>query len=39
MITDPLYSKACDRYTGKNEIEDERELLTDKIANIITLNR
>lgn len=34
-ITDPFYSKAVERYAGKNEIEEERERLTDTIANII----
>ena len=35
MITDPLYMKAVSRYVGKNEIEDERERLTDVITAII----
>lgn len=35
LITDPLYSKATDRYVGKNEIEDERENLTDLISKIV----
>jgi hypothetical protein len=35
IITDPLYSKAQDRYIGKNEVEDERERLTDTIAMIV----
>jgi len=35
IITDPLYSKATDRYLGKNELEDERENLVDKLASII----
>lgn len=34
-ITDPLYCKASERWVGRNEIEDERERLTDHIANII----
>ena len=34
-LTDPLYSKAVDRYIGKNEVEDERERLTDHICSII----
>jgi hypothetical protein len=34
-LTDPLYCKATERYIGKNEIEDERERLTDKITIII----
>lgn len=38
-ITDPLYSKACDRYVSKGEINDERERLTDYIANIIVKNK
>ena len=33
-ITDPLYSKALDRYASRSEIHDERELLTDYICNI-----
>jgi hypothetical protein len=37
-ITDPLYSKAVSRYVGKDEIEDERERLTDHIANILLKN-
>ena len=35
-VTDGLYSKATDRYVTKNEIEDERERLTDHLANIIS---
>ena len=35
IITDPLYVKAITRFAGKSEIEDERELLTDKFAIII----
>jgi len=34
-ITDPLYCKANERYVSKNEILDERELLTDYICNIV----
>jgi len=34
-LTDPLYAKACERYASKNEIEDERERLTDLICNIV----
>lgn len=37
-ITDPLYCKAVSRYAGKEEIEDEREGLTDHLANIIIKN-
>lgn len=39
VITDPLYSKATDRYVSRNEILDERELLTDYICNIIVINK
>lgn len=35
LITDPLYVKATNRYVSNNEIEDERERLTDTICNII----
>lgn len=35
LITDPLYSKAFDRFVSKNEIEDERERLTDWIARMV----
>ena len=35
IITDPLYNKALQRFTHRDEIEDERELLTDKITLII----
>lgn len=35
IITDPLYNKALQRFTHQNEIEDERELLTDKLTLII----
>jgi len=34
-ITDPLYCKATNRYSSKDEILDERELLTDYICNIV----
>jgi hypothetical protein len=37
-ITDPLYSKATDRYVTKDCLRDERERLTDHIANVIVLN-
>ena len=36
IITDPLYVKAIERYSSKNEITDEREKLTDMIAAVIT---
>ena len=35
ILTDPLYAKAASRYVGKDEIEDERERLTDIISTII----
>lgn len=35
IITDPLYTKAFSRYVTKQEIEDERERLTDTISAII----
>lgn len=35
MITDPLYCKAMSRFSGKQEIEDERERLTDTLCMII----
>lgn len=34
-ITDPLYCKATTLFVSKNEIEDERERLTDLICNIV----
>jgi hypothetical protein len=34
-ITDPLYSKATERYITKEEIENEREILTEHISSII----
>src|SRR3990167_8791858 len=38
-ITDPLYSKATDRHATQNEINDEREKLTDYICNIVFKNK
>jgi hypothetical protein len=35
LITDPFYAKATDRYASKNEIEDERERLTDFICHLV----
>ena len=35
IITDPLYCKAVSRYASKDEIEDERERLTDTLCVII----
>ena len=35
ILTDPLYVKAIERYSSKNEINDERERLTDTIAAIL----
>lgn len=37
-ITDPLFCKATERYSSKNEILDERERLTDYICNIVIKN-
>ena len=34
-VTDPLYGKATNRFIGRDELNDERERLTDHIANII----
>ena len=34
-LTDPFYAKATNVFVSKNEIEDERERLTDTIAMII----
>ena len=34
-LTDPFYSKAASRYVTKDEVEDERERLTDHICNIV----
>jgi hypothetical protein len=34
-ITDPLYCKALQRLVSKEEIEDERERLTDHITNVV----
>jgi hypothetical protein len=35
LITDPLYAKATTRYIAKQDLEDERERLTDTIAKIV----
>lgn len=35
QLTDPLYSKATHRFVSQKEIENERELLTDVISNIV----
>ena len=35
ILTDPFYAKAISRYVGKEEIEDERERLTDTICVIL----
>ena len=35
ILTDPLYAKATSRYVSKNEIEDEREKLTDTLSVIL----
>lgn len=34
-LTDALYAKATTQWTSRSEIEDEREKLTDHIANIV----
>lgn len=34
-VTDPLYSKGYSRFISENEIENEREAVTDKLTNII----
>lgn len=34
-LTDPLYGKATNRYVSEDEIADERERLTDHLANVI----
>ena len=38
-ITDPLYAKSTSRFVSKDEIEDEREKLTDYICNIVVKNK
>lgn len=38
IITDPFYAKAMGRFSGADEIEAERELLTDYICNIVVKN-
>lgn len=35
ILTDPLYNKSLSRFVGENEIEDEREKLTDTITVIL----
>lgn len=35
LVTTPLYCKATNRFVSKNELDDERELLTDYFTNII----
>jgi hypothetical protein len=37
-LTDPLYGAGFDRFITKNTLNNERERLTDHIANIITAN-
>jgi hypothetical protein len=34
-LTDEFYNKGFDRFTGKDDLEDAREKLTDHIANIL----
>ena len=38
-ITDGLYCKAANTFRTRDEVEDERERLTDHIANIVTKNK
>lgn len=38
-ITDPLYSKAFDRFGTGDELKDARERLTDHICNIVVINK
>lgn len=38
-LTDPIYCKAGSRYISKDELEDERERLTDHLANLIIKNK
>lgn len=38
-ITDPLFNKATYRYVSQTEINEERERLTDHIANIVIKNK
>ena len=38
VITDPMYSIACDRYITKQSIEDIRENTTDHLSNIFYKN-
>lgn len=35
VVTDPFYAKAVSRYLDKESMEDERERLTDHIANMV----
>jgi hypothetical protein len=39
VITDPFVQRAYARYTTKEDVMDERERLTDHIANIIRINK
>ncbi len=39
VLTDPLYAKATSRFLTRDEIEDERERLTDHLANILVKNK
>ena len=38
LITDPFYTKACERHVTKQTLEDERERLTDHIAVVVYKN-
>ena len=35
LITDPLYSRAFDRFTTESALEDERERVTDHVAKVV----
>ena len=35
LITDPIYVKAMGRFSSQKEVEDEREMLTEHICNIV----
>lgn len=35
LLTNPLYAKATTRYVSRNEVEDEREALTDHLTSIV----
>jgi len=39
VVTDPFYSKAISTYKSSDELENERERLTDHIANVLIKNK